>query len=278
MARDVSAHGSSETEDADEALVDLAQEAPADAVSLSTDEQLAHRIRKRLGFLGLTPRAASLRAGLSADAIRTILAGRSRSPRGETLAALAKVLQVDVGYLIGEIDQPVADPSRFRPEGGWVAAMKLPVRHEVAAGVWRAVDDYAEPLMSGVASIPVGLVPITEQWLEKVVGASMNRLIPDGAYVHVLDAIAIGYLAIPGDVVVVERTRAQGAFRERTLKQIAISDAGELTLWGRSFDDNYNVPLALTAGVADEELDETTVTIVAKVHRAYVDEESWRRA
>jgi phage repressor protein C with HTH and peptisase S24 domain len=70
---------------------------------------LAARIRARLEALGKTARGASLEAGLGASTIRNVLEGRSQSPRGVTLAALARVLETSEGWILH------GDPARAAP-------------------------------------------------------------------------------------------------------------------------------------------------------------------
>ena len=61
---------------------------------------LPQRIRARLTALGKTARGASLEAGLGASTIRNVLEGRSQSPRGVTLAALARVLETSEAWIL----------------------------------------------------------------------------------------------------------------------------------------------------------------------------------
>jgi phage repressor protein C with HTH and peptisase S24 domain len=63
------------------------------------NQGLIDRINERLAAVGLRPRTASLRAGLGADAIRSIQRGKSQSPRTDTLAKLAPVLETTLEYL-----------------------------------------------------------------------------------------------------------------------------------------------------------------------------------
>lgn len=63
------------------------------------NQGLIDRINERLAAVGLRPRTASLRAGLGADAIRSIQRGKSQSPRIDTLAKLAPVLETTLEYL-----------------------------------------------------------------------------------------------------------------------------------------------------------------------------------
>lgn len=227
---------------------------------------LRSRIEGRLKALTLSPRAASLKAGLGPDAIRIILDGRSRSPRADRLQAIARALQCDVRYLLGE-SADVGDPPQTIVERGGMRS--LPIRHEVAAGLWRERDEQADAPMGEAPAFVLPAYERFDQWLERVIGPSMNRLgITDGSLIHVVDAIDLRYEPVNDDVVVVERSRAQGALIERSVKQISIDPEG-IELWGRSYEERFNVPLSLTAGTAPHE-DDVTVQIAGKVVRAYI--------
>lgn len=222
---------------------------------------VAERIGARLSQLGLNPHAAAIQAELAPDAVRNILSGKSRNPRGDTLTKIARVLQCDPGYLLGVLDspKPISD--------AWHGTEKrLPIRGQVAAGAWLATDDIAqeEPVLA-----PALIDGDAPQWLERVNGDSMDRLIPPGALIHVLDAIALGYVPRHGDLVVVVRRRAQGAFLERSLKQIAINGAGAVELWPRSHNPRWSTPLSPIAGA--EGNDDVVVEIAGKVVRAYLE-------
>ncbi len=66
---------------------------------------LKERISSRLDALGTNMTRAALDAGMHRDTIRNIFRGISRSPQGVTLVKLAKALECDVAYLLGEQDQ-----------------------------------------------------------------------------------------------------------------------------------------------------------------------------
>lgn len=152
-----------------------------------------------------------------------------------------------------------------------VSSIQLPVIHEVAAGAWRAEDEVRQDEPYGYYEAVVEPeYQDVRQWLELVRGQSMTRLgLTDGALVHVLDAIDLRYQPRHGDLVIVVRTRAQGAFVERSVKQVELTPTG-VQLWGRSYDERYNVPLSLTDGLPDG-ADDVSVQIVGKVLRAYID-------
>lgn len=173
------------------------------------------RIKQRLKELGLTPRAASLEAGLSADAIRNMLRNPKAIPRGRTLIALAEALDVTVEWLLGQ-DAPAAGAVRAKPG--------LPYGGIVEAGAYREVDmlNQDSPRIIPVPRDPA--FPRCRQYAFEVRGDSMNLAgIEEGMWV-----IGIDYLdytewhgeACAGMMVVVERSRAQGAERELTVKEL----------------------------------------------------------
>lgn len=225
---------------------------------------LVDRINERLAATKQTARGASLRAGLGPDAIRNILNGRSESPKMSTIRALAQSLATTIPYLTSA-DATQPKTSDLMPQ----EMITLPVAHTVAAGPWHAVDDYVdeEPVMMTVQSVP-GYESFP-QWLERVNGDSFNKLIGPGSFVHVVDAIATGYEPRDEDVVVVVRTRAQGALTERTLKQVEVTRDG-VQLWPRSHNAKWSKPLIITDGLEDHE-DDVEVRIAGRVLRSYMD-------
>ena len=66
--------------------------------------KLIERLQALMEQDGLTPAELNRRAGLSRTAVGDIISGQVRSPKLETLEALAEVLGVTVAYLIGETD------------------------------------------------------------------------------------------------------------------------------------------------------------------------------
>lgn len=100
-----------------------AREVPAiqaylDATPPSTPT-LVERIKERLCATGKTARGASLESGFGPDMIRTIFDGRSAHPRYDTITALARVLDCDAAYLMGETTElrdagPEPGPTAYR--------------------------------------------------------------------------------------------------------------------------------------------------------------------
>lgn len=142
----------------------------------------------------------------------------------------------------------------------------LPVRYKAQAGQWFEVDELAQTYAAQYPVAPDPRYASFPQWLEEVVGDSVDLKIPEGGFAHVVDAIQLGYAPRDGDYVVVERKRAGGQLRERTIKQVAI-DAGRVQLWPRSTNPRWQSPLDLTAGAAPGE--DIEVAVVGLVIGAY---------
>lgn len=229
-----------------------------------TETILQTRIRERLDELGITPRAASLRAGLGPDAIRTILDGRSKSPRGERLQALARALECDIRYLLGATKSPgkAVMPTAL--------PHSLPLKYRLAAGAWRAEDEeqiYPGHEQGYFAAIATAAFDQHPQWLEVVLGDWFGALIPDSYFVQVQDAVSLKYVPQQNDVVVVVRTRANGTFKERSLRKVVIAGDQISLITMPAAVHNTSVAIYPSGDEADE-----TVEIVGRVvwaHRPF---------
>lgn len=194
---------------------------------------LAGRIEKRLTALGKSATAASEEATGKKDAIRKIYAKARENvafhPRMDTLKGLARALHTSVAWLT-EGDGPEAiapgevvlsGPTIERSEGTPPA-----YAGQVQAGAFIATDEYFnqdfEPVPDFV--LPVPKYGRIRQYTWRARGDSMNEAgILDGMWI--VGADAADYIDLYGDIetgdlVVVERTRHQGAERELTVKEV----------------------------------------------------------
>jgi hypothetical protein len=147
----------------------------------------------------------------------------------------------------------------------------LNVRYLVQAGLWREADVEVPPEQGAFAVLPSPRYAQFPQWLERVVGDSVDKKIPHGGYAHVVDALEMGYEPKTGDWVVVERRRDQGAVRERTIKQVEVTGEGLVRLWPRSNNPRWQQPVDLLDGARPGEEDVEAV-IVGKVIGSYSDD------
>jgi len=223
---------------------------------------LAERVQALIASKGLNPHSTAARAGLQEDTVRDILRGKVKDPGASKLWKLAQVLDVSLDTLLSDAPFSPEAAKRSLP-----SEIELPVSYTCAAGVWKEMDEFSqvEPRTEPAEYIPAYVR--WPQWLEQVEGDSVDRLIPPGSLIHVVDTQAMGYEPISGDIVVVMRTRAGGFLRERTVKQIEITN-GRIELWPRSHNPRYQEPIRLTEGAEND--DGVTVSIVGKVLQAYM--------
>lgn len=209
---------------------------------------------------GWSARKWALQAGIGASAVqKAVREDYGHVSSTKTLTALAKAAGVSppdlTGNSTGLTNAPLTPPF-----------VELPIRYDVAAGAWKKVDELAEePIGYYAEAHRIKGYEHWPQWLERVVGDSYDRKIPDGSLVHVVDAIAMGYAPRHGDTVVVVRRSGQGSFLERSLKQVVVAPFG-LELWPQSHNPAWDQPLNFSDGAHDADVE---VEIVGKVLRAY---------
>lgn len=220
--------------------------------------ELSSKVRELMAARGLNPYSTAAKAGLQEDTVRDILRGKTKDPGASKILKLARALETSVEVLMDDAPQ-------F--SGQHAEEIELPVAYVCAAGVWKEVDELAQaaPRMEPAAYIPA--YAGWRQWLEEIEGDSIDKLIPPGALIHVVDTQQMGYEPTSGDLVVVERSRAGGFIRERTVKQVEFN-AGQIELWPRSHNAKYQQPLKLDHGTEGD--DSVEIRIVGKVLQAYM--------
>jgi transcriptional regulator with XRE-family HTH domain len=193
---------------------------------------------------GKSASAVALAAGLSITTVRDILRQKSKNPSVTTLSAISAVLDVPLRMLI--VGETVLEEKIFSAPGGF-----LSVKYNVQAGAWFEYDNSSQ--------VVGGEYPVAEnpkyaghdQWLERVVGDSVNLVIPDGSLAHVVDAISIELEPADGQLVVVERTRDGGHIQERTIKEVRHTLNG-IELWPRSTNPKFQTPITIADGRSGE--------------------------
>lgn len=238
---------------------------------------LPQRIAERLKATKQSARAASLKAGLGPDAIRTILSGRSKSPRAENLAALAAALDCDVSYLLGARDEPRRDPDRLTFDHQPV----LVHRYNLQLNAWYSGPDQHRP--KAVSDIhPLPTTRDVWQHLELIEDRSFDRFFSPGTFLHVAQNIRSeepGRHLNDGEFVILRRwpSRPEGVARpaERTVRVVRRGEEG-MTLQTASYDpalhhsarfEGRGVQIGKNGLVFDEVADELFL-IVGTVWRA----------
>lgn len=211
----------------------------------------AARIQKARKAAGLSQTALGERLGVIQSVVSDWERGKLESWR-DHLPELSRALNVSPADIMPE---GVANQNQTwsdRLVSGGPLLDFLPIRFRAQAGAWYEADAYATQSY-GDGPIPADpRIPRESQWLEELVGESLDLLIRPSSLLHVIDAIYLGYAPRQDDIVIVERTRFQGAEIERSVKQVAITPGG-VELWGRSTNEIWNVPLKLTGGLRDGE-------------------------
>lgn len=194
---------------------------------------LAGRIEQRLDALNKSAAAASEEATGKKDAIRKIYdkarKGVAFHPRMDTLQGLSRALHTTVAWLTeGDGPQEVA-PGEVVLTGPTIERTLGPqpaFAGRVQAGRFLATDDYFN---QDIEDVPEFVLPVPKygkvrQYTWRARGDSMNEAgIVDGMWI--VGADAADYIDTYGDIesgdlVVVERSRHQGAERELTVKQV----------------------------------------------------------
>lgn len=188
---------------------------------------LYKRIKKRLDDLGMSDRAASMKAVGNPDLIRNIKRLRSESPRPEGLKQLARVLETNVSWLIGEVEhvpsEDVLNDAHF-----YDPKFNVKVVGVVQAGNFIPVDLANQ----GAGEETVVLHRVAgydnmQQYAWEVRGDSMNLVkIHEGMYVIGADYHDFVRARGPvrdGRLVIVRRTRFSGHEIELTIKELHIA-------------------------------------------------------
>ena len=195
---------------------------------------LAGRIERRLAAVDLSASAASEKAMGEGkrDAIRKIFdkarQGEEMNPRRDTLQKLAAVLKTTTAWLTeGAGPEEASDADGLLDGHGTPHIGPRPLfGGKVQAGAFLAVDEYFNQDPDQVPDYVVAVPQYNRvrQYAWRSIGDSMDQAgILDGMWV--VGADAADYIDVygdmeSGDLVVVERTRFQGAERELTVKEV----------------------------------------------------------
>ncbi|WP_292052076.1 MULTISPECIES: LexA family protein [unclassified Brevundimonas] len=217
---------------------------------MTTAADIRAWMRDTMTATGLTIREWASRSGVAPSTIsRALNADYEFVTSGRTLEKLARGAGVKA-MPFSAIEAPPP------------ALGLLPIRSTVQAGAWLETDLSDQSEAEHYPAAPDPRFPLQTQWLSRVQGESMNALErngrPAGLYpgdlVHCVDVEAIDYRPRTGDIVEVERIRAQGGVRELTLKEVEVTPRG-LLLWPRSTLAKWSSPIELAPVSANDHSD-----------------------
>lgn len=220
-------------------------------------------------------------AGQIRDWMKSILAERDWSPArwakeaGVAPSTVQRAIKDDYAFVTSSRTLDKLARAANSPAPGFISETSpiartnfLAVRYRAGAGIWHEVGD---------VQAFEGVYPVTEdpayagysQWLERVVGDSMDRDYPDGCFVHVVDTSEIGYSPRPGDHVVLVRYRNDGQEIERTIKEV-VKNGRKLEFWPRSTNLRWQEPVVLRGdGASDQIADLHRVEVAGLVLGSY---------
>lgn len=139
-----------------------------------------------------------------------------------------------------------------------------PLVGEIQAGAWREPNENGHDDIEFIAIPSIMEVPPYNMKAFKVRGSSMDKIYPDGSIVFVAGLFDNHIRPQDGDVVMVSRENVNGQF-ETTLKELVIDTDGRQWLWPRSFDPEYQAPLAV-----DDNREQTTDVVILGVVQAAI--------
>lgn len=234
---------------------------------------ILQRIEKRLKAVGLSERAASLKAFGNPGGIRNVRHGQSKAPTIEFFAKLAPVLDVEPAWLAFGEGTSYAAPmlaEQLAAQMGagkqMVAAMTLKapkIVGEVAAGQWRDVGDEVDAPTYETGDLPLTVgYPPEAQFGLVVRGASINRVALDGDVLICVQAKAINYKPKAGDLVIAERRRYSRSQIETTAKRLRKGENGGFELHPDSDDPRHQTKIPLSTDDGDETVEVEVVGLV----------------
>ena len=200
------------------------------------DKGLISRIKQRCKELGKSERAVSLEATGKPDTIRMITSGRTQSPRSDTLAAVARILQVTPNWLLTGDEAETPGPAERREGFERVEipvprptdmARDLPVYGTAAGSLLHEGAVVIEDQVADYVRRPPALVGAPEAYGIFITGDSMEPEHRDGdlRFVHPRRPVHIG------DTVIVQTRYRDGGpiesyikhLRRRTNEKIVLS-------------------------------------------------------
>lgn len=180
--------------------------------------ELKERIFKARKDAGLTQQELADAIGKTRGAVAQWESGEVR-PRHSTLKLISNCTGKDLRWLESGVDA--------ENTGLWVVG-------EVAAGHWKEAAALLKPYTLPVTPHPA--YPAHAQRIYKIAGNSVNRIAPDGAYIHCVSVIDADTAPVSGDLVVVKRMRHGEA--EYTAKRF-LNLNGQKILRPESDDPNF---------------------------------------
>ncbi len=186
-----------------------------------TPKVLAARIQERMTALGTNAFQTSKRAGLGETFVSDIVNQRNQKPSLGPVLALAKVLECDLAYLVGDQDLP-------RRAATEIAVAEVPIIGVAEAGAFRVMaDEDQSPHNLRLVSVRKSRrYPMVRHFALEVRGDSMNAARPspilDGAVALCVDILDAGLEIETDKIYAARRTLDDGQTWECTIKRARV--------------------------------------------------------
>jgi SOS-response transcriptional repressor LexA len=206
--------------------------------------EFINRIDQRRQQLGLSQRAAAVKAGLSPSQIRTMRRqhqeGKQRGVSVRTVAHLAQALRTTPEWLISGTGQ---EEVAAEAPHSTASATGLHLAGAVGAGLWLEATSENRAQLVPVPADP--RYPAQYQSAYEVRGTSTDRFARPGDFLIVVDRKAAGLPLRSGDIVIVARTKDD--LREITARRFNVTRmcAPGCELSFESTDPHHNVGIQL---------------------------------
>lgn len=194
------------------------------------------RLNERFAATGWSKSRLAKESGVPYDNVLKYLAGSVAQPRGDQLEKLAAALGTTEAYLRGLESSPLTTL-----EGNAGKLAPVTVSGFVKAGIWQ---DARIGGPSNMVVPSIGGFPANMQIAYIVDGESLNKIARDGDVLVCLDLIKSGVSIRDDDLVVVEVSKHDGEFVDRSAKRVRRTKSG-FELWPESTHPDHQEPLVL---------------------------------
>ena len=236
-------------------------------------------IGNRLKELNKTKAALAEHLGIAPARITELSHGK-RSLQSHEILPFAQFMQMDPTHVLQLLENPnqeLALDDNSPLVRTTAEFTQIPIRGEVAAGLWREIDDLSQDCWSEnsqhhveyTSTIALPGYPPEHQFGLYVRGESLNKIAPNGSVLHCLEYInGDSWHVKDGELVVVQRTKYQGAMIETTAKRVR-RNGDIFELWPESNSPEFQEPLIVPEFLDPESTEE--IRIFAKVLKILIE-------
>lgn len=191
-----------------------------DDVARRESKLLVERIQERISALGTNMKATSLKAELGETAISEIVSRKNKNPSGLVLKAIAKALDCNIAYLLGDSDIAEREPEQR-------GAVPIAILGVAEAGAFRHMAQQQHDYSGHEVKIatPSKRYPLARHFALAVRGDSMNDSRPpinDGMYVLCVDMASADIEVESNQLYAVRRSLDNGQTFETTIKRAMV--------------------------------------------------------